>query len=1447
MAQDITYRPVPYIFKSRGLIARDIVDQCPEYTYLQLLNCLEREENSMSSRYGTTIINRDPVGTGTSNYYFANPVTSLSRLTYQGNAYRYAGLSDGTLWRHTGNAQGAYTKLTLPNNVQGIPVVLSGQAFTSLVDSCFETSQPFNFIYDAAASIKDQGTGNPQLTGIDPSPYTLNVTPYAPLLTLIDNFAQTNSYATTGTSSWGWGSIETLVAGSGQLITDFSQFYNIGPSGGGTVNYTPSSLTVAVTATQGYPAGTSDQYSTAINGLASVVPAVGVAVSITVNVGGSISGLGHFQGIIFFQYSPDGGSTWTTFYSLNGGYDQNVSWSAVSVCVPITTANLNLVQLRVWSRATTINPAPISVTVFGQINSWYATLTSVGAFGPVSNGMLAILNTNTTTTTPITSVVSSNLTGGIYTQLTVTTQVAHGLVAGNTMAIYASSNDSVDGFYQVIAAPTTTSLTVAFSSATQIGATGGYVTNAAVGGTPAPQPAVCVLTDQYTNPYPSQMTTWGFSEWVPPTAAANITAFSITANVVTFTASNTLVAGEIVLIAGLSTGTYLNGQLLTVSATGLSGSQFQAAFTHANVTLTSDTGTASYNGIFPISAWSGTIAAANSTATISKTIALDFSQNNQVTDDDLIVLTLLTSNPNNIAQIQLQFFTGAGTNNYYTKFISPAYYQSAVGQTQLAYSATQQQILADTMGLITGQPPNTTSAQLQPSNISTGSGSWQACYLRRGDFLPVGQAGQAGVDWANISGWQISVTTNANVGGASFSFNGLYLQWGYGPSSFGGVGYDYRQTYYNANTGTESNGSPIQAFNHDYGYLASTAAPIFLRQAAQVVGQYSNDSQVTHARIYRRGGTLASNWVQVGQLPNVVGAGQFIFKDVVADSFVQQAQILVLDNDPPVTSSLVSPIQTTLSAATTQGGLSSIYSNFSPQLVSVALGSAVFVPNQLVIIGNPSNEELVSVVVGGTGTFTAILRLQHNLGEPVSVYAVPRQPCNLCAYAYNQVWLAGDPNNPHYLYYSKKGLPENFGPQNYIPVTTPDDPINAVINWRGTLIVGTLKSWFIIVGGAQPYAQPTGSQHGIVAQQGWTEVEGAIWYSAADGLREFTGADGVYMTLPIEWIYRGNPLCLPPQADPTQRSQDVMAYYNNVVYTSYISTTSSGERFRMNWDTQYRRFRYDDVPATAMLWERDINTLLVGKQIGVGQYAVVQDQTNDYDDGGWAAGALVQTQINLEIQTPYFDVGKPHNPKQWNEFELDVNTQGQNLNPTLLFDNGATSIALSPVNTTVRQKVELFVNQGEGQQAYRCSVLASIGVTTAPILYQMDMYAAPLAEYSASIDSYWLKFGTEESKIVKQGYFDYTSSLPITCSLYADNSATPYFTFMLPAQTVRSVVRVRFGNVNSGTTAFTLRTWRIVMTAMNDSDTNQFQMWESPRIEWKMVGSHSYQQKEIEV
>jgi hypothetical protein len=71
---------------------------------------------------------------------------------------------------------------------------------------------------------------------------------------------------------------------------------------------------------------------------------------------------------------------------------------------------------------------------------------------------------------------------------------------------------------------------------------------------------------------------------------APITSFSITNNVVTIQAVNNFVPGEQVQISGLTTGTYLNGQTLTVLSAA--SGQFSAKFTHADVGTTVDSGTA---------------------------------------------------------------------------------------------------------------------------------------------------------------------------------------------------------------------------------------------------------------------------------------------------------------------------------------------------------------------------------------------------------------------------------------------------------------------------------------------------------------------------------------------------------------------------------------------------------------------------------------------------------------------------------------------------------------------------------------------------------------------------------------------------------------------------------------------------------------------------------------
>jgi hypothetical protein len=84
---------------------------------------------------------------------------------------------------------------------------------------------------------------------------------------------------------------------------------------------------------------------------------------------------------------------------------------------------------------------------------------------------------------------------------------------------------------------------------------------------------------------------------------------------------------------------------------------------------------------------------------------------------------------------------------------------------------------------------------------------------------------------------------------------------------------------------------------------------------------------------------------------------------------------------------------------------------------------------------------------------------------------------------------------------------------------------------------------------------------------------------------------------------------------------------------------------------------------------------------------------------------------------------------------------------------------------------------------------------------------------------------SDESKLIKQAYFDYTSNAPITVSLYADGQTVPYYTFTLPTNTARAAVpmRVRLP-------AIKCRMWRCVATCAQGQE---FQFWTAPQVDQK--------------
>jgi len=89
---------------------------------------------------------------------------------------------------------------------------------------------------------------------------------------------------------------------------------------------------------------------------------------------------------------------------------------------------------------------------------------------------------------------------------------------------------------------------------------------------------------------PASVTDMGFA------GTTSITGYNILNEVITFNAANSLVTGQLVTISGFPTSTFLNGQTFTVLAQGLSSTQFEASFTYANVSQTTESGKGTYYG-----------------------------------------------------------------------------------------------------------------------------------------------------------------------------------------------------------------------------------------------------------------------------------------------------------------------------------------------------------------------------------------------------------------------------------------------------------------------------------------------------------------------------------------------------------------------------------------------------------------------------------------------------------------------------------------------------------------------------------------------------------------------------------------------------------------------------------------------------------------------------------
>lgn len=822
---------------------------------------------------------------------------------------------------------------------------------------------------------------------------------------------------------------------------------------------------------------------------------------------------------------------------------------------------------------------------------------------------------------------------------------------------------------------------------------------------------------------------------------------------------------------------------------------------------------------------SGTVAS-NTTASVSKHMNTGLGMTGTVPseDADYIQFGVQISDPLTVTELKIFFDVGDGTftQDYYYKAIEPSGYQPGV-TGQIPSRQMQTNRVADraaaavdlrTLGVPVTElaPPDLPDiVQLRAVELNTGKAAWSTIQVKLSEFVPVGLAGGINNNWSNVVAWKLQIVSAPNVG-TTVGISSMALIGGAGLDSYGEQSYDYRYTYYNIATDYETNPTLELA---DAFFLAPRRQPI------AVTYFQPTDTQFTHVRIYRRGGTLTQAWYRVATVPCVDNGSAAVYSDSMDDATAEIRSQLQIDNDRPVTSVMRIPVNLTNVTFSASPSVAGSVVTITPAALQTIQN--VFV-GQLVTVGSVANQEQAFVVSKVGATFTVFLQNSHTNGETVSASTKPTVAMNLMAIAFDKIWLAGDPDNPHVLYFSKPFQPESFPVANSIEVGTPDSPIMFMVAMRGLLYVFTTKTVYQVLGAGSsvPTIIPTGVMHGAVSNFGWAAAESMIFYMSYDGVYVFQGASAPYLSEQTEWIWTGKNLGPVQAIDRSQIAEVFMAYGNHELFISYLD--QMGGRHRMIYHDVYRRFRDDDTAVgaiTAEFFEQDTGNLIVGKDDGM----LYIDRVGDYDSGGFVAGVEIVNAIPVRMESARMDNGSPKAPKVYNELTLDWDTQGQTLDVAMTFDNGTTTLPLGSYSQNGRGQTQININDGLGQVSQNSALVVSGSVTKVISLFEAHIRALVQADQRRSSDGYWQKFGTDEYKLIKQGYFEYVADADVPFSVFADGGSTAIYNFTLPSTNgQRTALRVRFP-------AEKAKLWRFVSTS-----TENYQLYDECSLDVKPIG-----------
>ena len=627
-------------------------------------------------------------------------------------------------------------------------------------------------------------------------------------------------------------------------------------------------------------------------------------------------------------------------------------------------------------------------------------------------------------------------------------------------------------------------------------------------------------------------------------------------------------------------------------------------------------------------------------------------------------------------------------------------------------------------------------------------------------------------------------------------------------------GYLSHNTFRNPITGAEGNPSVEQI---------STSWVTPLNQSVSVQCLGTTDPQITGANsiaVYRAGGAFADNFYRfVGYATNPGTATLVTFIDQQSDQNILVANTADFDNDPPVTSSLPTPLIMTSNTVVVAGTISTVtVTATSGNLSSAHVGS-----NATVGVNSSSQESAVIAGVNVTAsTMDLFFQYAHSdaATNPITIQvnSITGQPANLCLEAADSMFVAGDPNNPHVLYKSKTGRPEAFPILNFttniaqaINVGTPSDYIVNITEYNGGVLCLNLNSIYYVrvVSGIMETPLSTPAQRGLLAKDAWCQIDNEIWYLSYDGVYSWSGGASQWRSAEIDPLFKGytvgsyKAIDIRPNLGHAGADVITMESSGNEIFLSYQDT--AGAPYRLRYHTKFNRWSIEQqtdpnidptlCAVTAQYNDKTTGILYLAKNpANIAHLYADNVGTSD----GWSTAITDGADIPYSFTPAAITMGAPSFNKTFADVNLEYSGLVDGVTLGCFYDFAAVTTTpgdtFTLAATSGRAGTVVSLQNGFQKEAYAMQTRFSGASNQAWRFYSMTVNVVPLTQIQVGRAYDWDDLGWPYDKRLYQLVMEYDipsgqtvvmnmDTMTGVIGVQAETSAVQTFTLSPPTST----------------------------------------------------------------